>query len=251
MKPFADTSTISVVLVDDETDPLEVLERLINDHIPDLQVVGKARSQEEAFAMIWEYEPELVFLDIRLKGDTAFDLLQRKFPAPFEVIFVTAFDRFALEAFRHHAISYILKPIDIIELKTAADRAVRLIRQQRNGEGSQEIREPHRILEGRISISNGSEVEYLMPEEILYAMADRSYCHIYLTDGSCRVISRNLKYLEEKLKGYAFFRPHRSYLVNSACIKKWNKSEGGSLILSDNSSIPLSKEGRIFLEKLY
>jgi two-component system LytT family response regulator len=237
---------ISVVLVDDEQDSIEILEHLLKGKFPGIHISGKARSLEEAYTVINACKPDLVFLDIQLKSMTAFDLLGMEFTRPFEIIFITAYSEFALRAFKHHAVSYLLKPIDENELFRATQRAINILRLPSH-DGTETQLPSHKVLGDRIAISTGSEVEYLAPPTIMYAMAEGSYCRIFLNDGSTRMISRNLKYLETKLDEEVFFRPHRSYLVNSWHIKKWNKAEGGLLVLSDGSTIPMSKEGRDYL----
>lgn len=239
-------NSISVVLVDDELDSIEVLEYLLNDSFPEVQVGGIAQSIEEAYEVITAIKPDLVFLDIQLKSETAFDLLNMEFIKPFEIIFITAYSEYAIRAFKHQALSYLLKPIDVNDFIRATERAIGLIYAQRATKTQYNSQKP---FGERIAISTGSEIEYISPLNILYAMADGSYCQIYLNDGSTRIVSRNLKYVESKLDSLIFFRPHRSYLVNSQHIKKWNKAEGGMLILTNNSTIPLSREGKAILEK--
>lgn len=240
--------TIRTFLVDDEAGALQALQAIIAESAPGLEIIGTAGNVEDAHSGICRLEPDLLFLDIQLGEQTGFDLLNKNFDSGFEIIFVTAYDQYAIEAFRNNALSYLLKPVIPGDLEKAVKRAAALIRLKENSEPS--IGRIRALFRNRVAITQGSSVEYLNPDEIIYIKADGSYCEVYLADGKMKLISKPLKFLEERIHSGPFFRAHRSYLVNAAFIHSWDKTDGGSLIMAGGSVIPLSAEGRKLLAGL-
>lgn len=233
---------IRACIVDDELGALQALESIIKAESPEIEIVGSARNVADAHSMVTELEPELLFLDIQLRDQTGFDLLNMPFNHVFEVVFVTAYDEYAIQAFEKNALSYLLKPMSFEAFDRVKQRAIQVIR-AKDGK-SDSLTKARDVLKNRIAIPHASSIEYLMEEELVYAKADGSYCEIHLRDGRTKTLSKPLKFLSDCIDSSAFFRPHRSYLVNAAFIQKWDKSEGGNIVLRDGTSIPLSKEGR-------
>lgn len=232
--------TIKTFLVDDETGPLSALKSLIEKGSPELEIVGTAKTVDEAYRQLQLLRPQLVFLDIQLYEQTAFDLLDMPFDFEFEVIFVTAYEEYAIKAFEKNALSYLLKPVSEEDLQRVKKRAIRMLQ---SGIRSRSEAVKH-LFSDRIAIPQRNSVEYIYPNEIIYIKADGSYCELYLTSGRKKVISRPLKFISDRILENYFFRVHRSYVVNINHISKWDKTSGGALIVSNQASIPLSRSGR-------
>lgn len=242
---------VTAVIVDDELAGRKATENLLMLTNSPVELLGVASSVEEASDLIQSKKPELIFLDIQLRKQTGFDLLDRITNYPFEVIFITAYDQYAIDAFKRQAISYLLKPVDPEEFKTAVDRAAKLILAITGIDSSKnQLNKYEKILSNTLPVSKGSEIEYIKTSTIIYAEADGSYAIIYLKDNTSRVVSRNLKHLQEKLSKSEFVRPHRSFLVNIAYINKHDKTNGGSLLLSNGAVIPVSNKGRQKLQEI-
>jgi len=239
---------ISVFLVDDETGALQALQAIIAEGAPEFEIAGSARNVEDAHRLVSALRPELLFLDIRLQDQTGFDLLRKGFDFEFEVIFVTAYDQYAIQAFRSSALSYLLKPVSFDDFEKAKQRAIKIIRSGKRDETS--VSRVSEVFKKKIAIAQGSSIEYLDPEEIIYLKADGSYCEVHMTSGK-KMISRPLKFLEQRIRSGRFVRAHRSYLVNAAFIRRWDKADGGSLILQNGENIPLSREGRKRVAELF
>jgi two-component system LytT family response regulator len=242
-------NNVTAIIVDDEIGGRKSVRNLLKLTDSPVDVLAEAGSVSEAIEKINSCKPQLIFLDIQLHKQTGFDMLDSLPGYEFEIIFITAYDHYAIDAFKRHAISYLLKPADPEEFELAVRRAATLI--QSNTEKSQQQPDKYKqLLKGILPISKGSEIEYIRTSEVLYAKADGSYSIVHLKDGSNRMVSRNLKYLEDKLATENFVRVHRSYLVNPQAIDKYDKTGGGSLVLSDRTSIPVSNSGKQKLQEV-
>ncbi|MEZ4720712.1 MAG: LytTR family DNA-binding domain-containing protein [Flavobacteriales bacterium] len=234
---------LNIILIDDELGALEALKSIINLTAPEFRIIGTANTVDEGFKLIQRLKPDLVFLDIQLKKQTGFDLLEMPFDCEFEVVFVTAYDEYAIKAFEKNALSYLLKPLSVDQFKRVKERIIRIVSSSKS-----EIN-IDKILNGKLAIPNGSVVDYVDPSDILYIKADGSYSEVYTLHGSKILISKSLGMLEPKLNTSEFFRPHRSFIVNHHHVMRWNKSDGGWLVMKNFHEIPISKGGRDLVEK--
>lgn len=236
---------IKTFLVDDEIGAQGALKAIIAQDAPELEIVGTARNVEDAYKGIVEMRPELIFLDIQLRDQTGFDLLNESFNFHFEVIFVTAYDRYAIEAFECNALSYLLKPVSFEAFDRVKDRVLKVINKP---EARHEANDAFKKAFGnRIAIPQSNSIEYLDPSELIYVKADGSYSELFLTSKRKKLISRHLKYIADRIQQSGFFRPHRSYLVNVNHITRWDRTDNGSLSLSNGDTVPLSRKGRDLL----
>ena len=236
---------IKTLLIDDEQGALTALRTIIETESPELDIIGTAGSVDEAYQKIRTLQPELIFLDIQLRDQTGFDLLNLNFSYDFEVIFVTAYDQYAIEAFKENALSYLLKPVDFDEIARVRDRAIKII--QNKSESKSSLQKARQLFSNRIALPDTLGIEYINPDEIIYAEADGSYCKIFLTERRKKTLSKPLKYLENQLLSGSFLRIHRSYLVNINHINRWDRTSGGTIILSNQQGIPVSETGRKLL----
>jgi len=246
---------LRALIVEDERHSRENLKFLLRDYCPRVEVCGEAASVEEAIHAIKDQQPDLLFLDIELQDATGFDLLRRMPGLDAGVIFTTAFDQYAIQAIRFSSLDYLLKPIDIEELQSAVTKALEW--QDRSANQSRlelliarlESRRPD--IEQRICLATAEGLEFLPIAEIVYCAAGGSYTTFHLRDGRKVVVSRNLKEFEGLLEGYPFFRAHNSYLVNLREVRRFVRSEGGYLQMSDQSNLPISPRKREeFLERM-
>lgn len=230
------------VLIDDETHCLDDLELLLSRYNGSITIVGKARSVDEGIALVREKNPDLVFLDIQIGDKTGFDFLEAMAPLNFEVIFTTAHDQYAVQAFRFSALDYLLKPIDKEDLNEAlgklqAKSTVNYLEQKmevlmHNLKGLDSVR--------KITVPTSDGYEFLEVSEIVRCRSDVNYTEIYLKDGKKLTVAKTLKYFEELLAPENFFRVHNSHLINLKEVKRYIKGKGGYVTLNDDSIIEVS-----------
>ena len=235
-------SLLRLALIDDEQQSRNTLRVLLQDYCPNVEIIGEADSVLSGFRLLQKIKPDAVFLDIQMGDGTGFDLL-KKFPNPsFQVIFTTAFDEFAIKAFRFNAIDYLLKPIDIDELL----RAVRKIKPSEEEPGTDErlsnLLETNKT--GRfekIALPSSEGVHFLELKDIVRLESDANYTTFHLESGEKVTVAKTLKNFEQLLPEEEFFRPHQSHIVNLAHIKKIIREDGGYLLMDGNSKIPISR----------
>lgn len=244
---------ITCIIVDDELKSRESLQILLTDFCQNVEVLALCQNVDEGIKAIKKHHPNIVFLDIQLQGETGFELFERMPSIDFEVIFTTAYSEYALKAFRFSAIDYLLKPIDIEDLKKSIGKVeTRLNRPiiERMQELFQNLRnESNGILKIALPTSDG--LVFVDIKEILYCEASSNYTTITLQDNVKYVISRTLKEYEDLLQEYSFFRIHNSHIINLNAIKKYVRGEGGYVVMSNNQSLDVSKRRKeLFLKKL-
>ena len=246
-------NTINCILVDDEPLNLDGLEKMITRYCPELTVVGKANNAQEALELIRSLSPQIVFLDIQMPRENAFDLLDKLMPVNFEIIFVTAFDNYALKAIRYSALDYLLKPVDMDELRTAVQKArTKLMEKDVNMRLSgflDQIRE--RSGQSRIALKTKEGLIFYPIKDILYCTAERSYTRFTFVNGKQLLVTGNLKEFEGLLPEDNFCRVHDSYLINLDHVKKYHYGKGGYVEMADGVPIDVSSRKRAaFLAKL-
>lgn len=243
---------MKALIVDDEKKSREVLAHFLAQFCTDVEVVGMANGVEQGIALIETHWPDLVFLDIEMPRQDGFELLEHFQPVPFEVIFVTAYEHYAIKALRASAIDYLRKPISIQNLQSAVQR-VRNKRSSNAGPGlsgvqyQQFLQNLGRHSESqKLALASADETVFVNRSSILYLVAERAYTRV-TTDDGVHVVSKPLRHFEEKLAGAGFFRTHRSYIVNLARIKRWVKREGGYLEMDNGDNVKISPNQRTAL----
>lgn len=237
--------SIRYVLIDDELNNLENLQFLLQRYCPELEFAGMATSATEGLLLIQKQSPDLVFLDIQMPGKTGFDLLSSIDKVNFEVIFVTAYDQYGIQAIKFSALDYLLKPVDIDELKKAVARATEKINsQQQNNPVNQllaYLQQP-RQEPLRIALPTLKEIHYVKTDDIIRCEASDNYTVFFLADGEKIMVSKTLREYADLLKPHNFLRCHQSHLVNIRFVKSLLKEEGGLLQLTDKTKIPVSRQ---------
>lgn len=243
---------ISALIVDDEKNGRENLAGLIRTHCLQIRIVAEVASVEQAIAQIREYEPQLIFLDIEMPGGNGFQLLEHFKDFPFEVIFVTAYDNYAIRAIRFSASDYILKPINLNELIAAVDKVSLRIRKRSENERIRQLYLNTMHPENpRIGLPNGDRVEFVEVKSIVRCQGESNYTHLYFSDRKPLLTAKSLIEFEELLAEYNFIRIHKTHLVNLNQVTSFTKNDGGVLFLSNGDSVAISRRRKEFvLEQL-
>jgi two-component system LytT family response regulator len=235
---------IRAVLIDDEQKNISILEKMLAQFCPEVVVVGTASNSKSGSEVIRQEKPDLVFLDIEMPYGNAFDLLDGLKPFDFEVIFVTAFDNYMLKAFKYSALDYLLKPVDIGELKTAVNNVARR-KKSRNIDMQQlelllsTLKNPRMPIE-RIALPSQEGLELHNVDDVVRCEAQRGYTYIYLQNGQKILSSRNIKEFEDMLPETVFFRIHNSHLVNLNFVKRYQKGRGGYIEMMDGMQLEVA-----------
>jgi two-component system, LytTR family, response regulator len=238
---------MKALIVDDEVSNRENLQQLLQKYAPDVTVCALAEDVDQALKAITNQRPELVFLDIQLQGQSGFDLLKQLDKISFEIIFVTAYDQYGIQAVKFAALDYLLKPIDIDELTTAIGKARKAIERKQKNERLNYLLDylkDDNQVKARIALPMFGETRYVNINDIVRCEADNTYTKFMLCAGEQILVSKALKEYADMLAGYGFLRSHQSHLVNMAYIKSWLREDGGSLLLADGAKIPVSKLNR-------
>ncbi|MDX1908147.1 MAG: LytTR family DNA-binding domain-containing protein [Bacteroidia bacterium] len=245
---------IKTLIIDDEAQARNVIRNLLATDFPHVEVVGEADDVTAGIEAIRQWQPDLVFLDIQLKSGTGFELLSRLGAENVEVIFVTAYDQYALTAFQFSAFGYLLKPVRISELQRVIQRF----------EEQQRLRQQARQERIRVLIENYSDhaqvkkliVQHLngfqvIPlHEILYLKGEDNYTRFMLDKGEQILVSKTLKDYEQLLDDFGFFRVHQSYIVNLRHVREYTRGEGGTVTMYNHDELPVSRRKKAaFLTK--
>jgi len=244
---------LRVVIIDDETDAINFIASIIEEYCSDLEIVGTANSAIEGTKIINVKHPDLVFLDVEMPHGNGFDLLANFPEKSFDVVFITAYNHYAIKAIKYSAVDYILKPVNINEFLDA----VRKVKEKRTNKESFHLNY-YTLLENlksntpsKLAIPTSEGMEYLNTDEIIRIEADRSYSWFHMTHGKKYLVSRNLKEYQELLDDHNFFRTHNSHLINLDHVKKYVRQEGGHIVMDDGSSVPISRSKKdLFLVKM-
>jgi len=234
---------IRTVLVDDETDSIRVLQKLLEKYCPQVAVVGTAEGVETALAVIQGTRPDLLFLDIEMMQGNAFDLLNQLRPLTFQVIFVTAFDNYAIRAFKYSAVDYLLKPVDIDELVSAVDRVSERSQQKNIIDQMQVFLDnmgTFNLATQKMAVPTVDGLIFINLKEVVRLEAKSSYTQILMENGEVVTATRTIKDYEDILPEGLFCRIHNSHIINLQKIEKYHKGRGGYVTLEDGSTIEVA-----------
>jgi two-component system LytT family response regulator len=238
------TDQLTTILIDDERHSLDSLDIMIKKHCPALNVLELCRGAKAGIEAIRTHKPDFVFLDIDMPIMNGFELLNEVRDIPFDVIFATAYDEYAVRAVKVSAMDYLLKPIDKTELKSAVQKVI----DKRNKEDSQAkldvlLTNIQNSKDGfcKLAIPTSTGLDFVDINNIIYCIADGSYTSIHMEDGHKYIISKTLKEMTGLLDNSMFFRSHQSYLVNLNYIKTYVKGSGGQLIMEDGAAMQVAR----------
>lgn len=248
---------LNVIIVDDEEFARSSLYFLIQENCENVQICGIAKSVEDARELLLKHDVDLIFLDIAMPGKNGFELIPDAKLNNAQVVFTTAFDQYALKAFKANAVDYLLKPIDIDELKETVDKAAKFIRfsdyELENNERlkniSKQISEKSEIR--KLSLPNGQGYTMIDINDIIHIEADSNYSVFHLDKREKITVSRVLKEYEEILPDDQFVRIHKSSIVNLDYLKEYNSKNGLEVLLKNGQKIAVSRRrASIFIEKI-
>src|SRR5262245_42309913 len=245
---------IRTVVIEDEKPSRTMLLELLHEHCKQVSVVAEADSVKSGLTAIAEQKPELVFLDIELQSETAFEILEKLPEINFELIFTTAFDHYALKAIKFCAIDYLLKPIDLNELVIAVAKAEKRLNHEHLNKNLEALLNNLKTCSQnnhRIALPTLEGLLFVKVSDIIYCESSGPYTHFFLKQPEKILTSKHLKEYEDLLRGYSFFRIHKSYLVNLQEIQKYVRGEGGHLIMSNGAALSVSKQRKEQFMNIY
>ncbi len=236
---------MKAIIIDDEARARSLLGKMLKEYCPDVEVVADCADLPAGVKAIRKLKPEIVFLDIEMPGYSGLDLLDffDEQEINFSIIFVTAYNNYAIKAFKLSAVDYLLKPVEPDDLEQAIERLKRRNSKERNG--SLSVLKENLKEDGldKIAVPDAHSIRFLKLDEILYFKADNTYTEIFFADSSKLTISRTLKNIEDTLNGTPdFFRCHKSYIVNLKYLTDYVKSDGGYLVIRGKHQVPLSPD---------
>lgn len=245
---------IKAILIDDEVHCLDTLNMLITDFCPEVQVMERCGSAKQGLDAVAKHQPAMIFLDIEMPVMNGFEFLEQFKEISFAIIFTTSYDQYAIKAIRFSALDYLLKPIDPKEL-IAAVRKVQTQKQLPAPEQFQMLMNQIKHKEGgfsKIAIPTSEGFELIPADQVIRCEADDNYTHLYLKNKTKIVACRTLKEMEEQLQDYSsFIRVHHSYVVNLNEVNKYIRGEGGYLVMSDGSTVNVSRSRKDSLLKYF
>ncbi|MEM7161904.1 MAG: LytTR family DNA-binding domain-containing protein [Bacteroidota bacterium] len=232
---------IKTIIVDDEFHCRENLLQIIEEFVPNVDVVGMAKNANEARELISRESPELVFLDIKMPQESGFELLESLPEKNFSVIFTTAHNEYGIEAIKAQAVDYLEKPIMIEDLKTAVER-VHIKDEKAIPDWKSLLQEINQKESEKVSIPTKDGFIYVDKNEIIHLEASDSYTFIYLTNNRKHLSSKNIKVFEKQLGDESFYRIHKSHIINVRHhLKEFSRSDGNMVLLSEGRTAPVSR----------
>ncbi|GAB5550960.1 MAG: LytTR family DNA-binding domain-containing protein [Saprospiraceae bacterium] len=237
------------LIVDDEQGNRELLSAMLLEHCPQIERISVASSVIEAEKILSKNGVDVVFLDIEMPRENGFDLLNKVKKINFKIIFVTAYDAYALKAIKYSALDYLLKPVDKAELIAAVNKLDALGNQKaqldlltynlQNNE------------DRRIALATQDEVFFVKVRNIIRLEAEANYTKVYLLGEDPVLLSGNIGHFEKRLNDQRFYRSHQSHLINRAHVKKYVKTQGGYFVMVDHSQVPIARLKREEVKRLF
>jgi two-component system LytT family response regulator len=242
---------IRTLIIDDEENNRQRLTGLIEEHFPTIDIVGEADGVATGLKAIEEHQPDLVLLDIKMADGDAFDLLQQIKSIFFKIIFITAFEEYALKSFKFSALDYLLKPVTIDDLRMAFDKAEKQI--------LTELKLQVATLQNNLSSSKyktlvlrtAEKIYFIDTQDIIRCESDRNYTYFFVNEQKKHIVSQPLKEYEEILSEHGFFRIHKSHMINLSYIESFDKADGGSIILKDKTELPVARRKKAELLEIF
>jgi len=244
------TKMIKAVVIDDEIKSRQVLKDMIKKYCTNVSILGEASGCLEGIQIIKELKPQIVFLDIQMPDGSGFNLLEEFEKHCFEVIFVTAYDQYAIKAIKYSALDYLMKPVNPEDLIQAVER---FREKSFSGEINQRLEVLMQNLGGgsakprKIVLSTAEGYHVVNPDDILRCQSDSYYTNFYFVDGKRIIVSKTLKEFDEMLSDFGFIRPHKSHLINLKYIKSFLRADGGFIQMTDGTEVPVSRRKKDYI----
>lgn len=241
-----------VLIIDDENRTRELIANMINSFGFDVETIPEGENVQSAIAAIEKHQPDIVFLDIQMPDGTGFDVIRSIGEKNFEVIFITAHEEFAIKAIKFSALDYLLKPVDTSELKSAMEKALAALGEKKESsqfDALQKNMQPNE--KRRLVLKTQESVHVVELDQIIRCEADRNYTSFFLADNKKILVSKTLKEYETLLSGHNFLRVQQSHLINIDYVERYDKKNGGAVVMKDGSEVPLSPAKReVFFARL-
>jgi two-component system LytT family response regulator len=249
----SELNMLRTIIIDDEAHMRQTMEKLVKQSCPNVKLVAQADGVKTGIEAIHKYHPDLVLLDIKMNDGTGFDLLKQLQPVDFKVIFVTAYDQFAIKAFRFSAIDYLLKPVDPDDLSEAVCKAEKLMQQDFSTQlnALEENMQPGEKTNRKIILRTFDNIHLVKVQDINFCESEGSYTAVHLLNGKKILVSNLLKEYDELLRDSGFYRVHKSYLINMRHINRFEKGDGGNVVLENESKVPVASRKRDELMEMF
>ncbi|HNW52164.1 MAG TPA: LytTR family DNA-binding domain-containing protein [Prolixibacteraceae bacterium] len=231
---------IRTVLIDDEVECRMATRLMILKYCPELEIVGEADGVSSGLEAIERLNPDLVMLDIQMQDGTGFEFIVKLEHIPFSVIFITSYDQFALKAFQYSALDYLLKPLEAEMLIRAVHKATHAHLQQMVKK-QVELHLLSQKSKQRLALPTLEGLEFINMDEIVYCESDSNYTTFHLNYNRKLMVSKTMKEYEELFPEETFMRIHKSYIVNLLFVSKYLKGDGGDVVLSDGTLLPVAR----------
>lgn len=243
--------TIRTAIIDDEPFSADLLRHLVEKHCPTLELTGVYTNSENALQAILRDPVELLLLDIEMPRMNGFELLSRLPANSVTVIFTTAYDQYAVRAFKYSAVDYLMKPIDVEELKKAVDKAIHSGHVQRGQLDVLQQAHKSDAVPQRIALSTMDGLTFVDLRDIVHCESQSAYCYVHLADGRKILLSRHLKEISDILEPLGFIRVHNSHLIQPDYVAQYHRGEGGEIVLKNGRTIPVSRSKKQeFLDRI-
>ena len=233
-------------IIDNDSSIRDGLKSLLKKLCPQISEINEADGVKSGLELIQSFQPELLFLDVEMDDGTGFDLVKKVGNYNFQMVFITAHNKYAVNAFKLSAIDFLLKPIDPMELVVSVNKASAHQNKKDLEQRVKLLEESLQNVSGKsngdkkIALNDGKVIHYIKISDIVYCKSDGSYTQFFLTASRKIMVSHILKEYEELLGDFGFLRTHHSYLINTSKILKFDKADGGQLVLEENHSVPVS-----------
>ena len=241
-----------VLIIDDENRTRELIANMINSFGFDVETIPEGENVQSGVAAIEKHNPDIVFLDIQMPDGTGFDVIRSIGEKNFEVIFITAHEEFAIKAIKFSALDYLLKPVDTTELKAAMEKALAALGDRKEAtqfDALQKNMQPNE--KRRLVLKTQESVHVIELDQIIRCEADRNYTSFFLADNKKILVSKTLKEYETLLASHNFLRVQQSHLINIDYVDRYDKKNGGAVVMKDGSEVPLSPAKReVFFARL-
>lgn len=240
-------NVLKCFIIDDEKKDRENISLLLKNYCPQVEIIGEAWDKNSIIEGLSNENPDLVFLDVQLGSITIFDILEELESIDFKIIFVSAYNQYAVEGYKYNAIGYLLKPIEPRLLVENINKTIQL---QEKVESKEEVIANFKELYSKIhevpkiSITDSRGTHVIKIPSVLYCISNGNYTTLIRKNEKEIVISKNLKYIESKLEPFGFFRIHRSYLINLDQVNTLVKDQGGYVVMSDEKSLPIARDSK-------
>lgn len=235
---------LTAIIIDDETSSRNSLRQKLTKHCPEITITGECESGEEGVKDIEQKNPDIIFLDVEMPRMNGFTMLKQLTNKNFEVVFITAYDHYAIRAIKFSALDYLVKPVDIVSLRAAVEKAVQKRKISSGNERLELLLQNlmnHKNELQRIAIPSVEGLQFVETANIIYLEASSNYTCFYLNNNTKITVAKTLKDFEELLPGSVFIRIHNSFIVNKNQVEKYINGKGGQVVMKNGAILDVAR----------